>query len=126
MGSVEVEYIIPPGFSDIANPITIVEIPFCTKNEVFSQKFMRKFHNFTGSKFDFQIKWITRKTKTLLNGRISVYILLIKYTTVFAVAENYVEETVRNLKTKWNEHNMPSEISNLSRHLNNNITHHFI
>ena len=35
--SVEDDYIIPPGF---------VEVSFCTKNEVSSKQFMKKFHDF--------------------------------------------------------------------------------
>ena len=65
--SVEDDYIIPPGFFVIAKPVIIAAVPFCTKNEVSSKQFMRKFHNFTGSKFDLQIKWITRKTTLFLN-----------------------------------------------------------
>ena len=39
--------------------------------------------------------------------------------------ETYIGETVRNVETRWNEHNMPAEKLNPSKHLNNNITHHF-
>ena len=63
--SVEGYYIIPPGFFDIAKPALIVQIPFCTENEVSSKQCTRMFHKFTGSKFDLRIKWITRKTETL-------------------------------------------------------------
>ena len=38
--SVEDDYIIPPGFFDIAKPVIIVEVPFCTKNEVSSKQFL--------------------------------------------------------------------------------------
>ena len=62
--SVEDYYIIPPRFFDIAKPVIIKEVPFCTKNEVSSKEVMQTFHNFTGSKFDLRITWITRKTKT--------------------------------------------------------------
>ena len=65
--SVEDDYIIPPRFFDIAKSVIIIEDSFCNKDEVFSKQFMRQFHNFTGSKFDLQVKWITRKTKALLN-----------------------------------------------------------
>ena len=54
--SVEDDYIIPLGFFDIAKPVIIIEVPFCTKNEVSSKEFMRKFHNFAGSKFDLRIE----------------------------------------------------------------------
>ena len=43
---------IPSELFDIAKPVIIVEVPFCAKNKVYSKQFMRKFHNFTGSKFD--------------------------------------------------------------------------
>ena len=39
--SVEDDYIIPPGFFDIAKPVIIKEVLFCTKNEVPSKQFMR-------------------------------------------------------------------------------------
>ena len=38
--SVEDDYIILPGFFDIAKPIVIAEVPFCTKNEISSKEFM--------------------------------------------------------------------------------------
>ena len=49
---------------------------------------------------------------------------------MFAVAEKlrnnyYIGQATRNVETRWNKHNMPSEKSNLSKHLNTNITHHF-
>ena len=34
------DYIIPPGFFDIAKPVFIAEVPLCTKNEVSSKEFM--------------------------------------------------------------------------------------
>ena len=51
-----VEYIIPPGLFDIAKPVIIIEVSFCTKNEVSSKQFMRKFHNFKRAAFDLRIK----------------------------------------------------------------------
>ena len=51
---------------DIAKPIIVVEVLFCTKTEVSSKQFMQKFYNFTGSKFDLWIKWI--KTIFKLKG----------------------------------------------------------
>ena len=41
---------------DIARPVIIVEVPFCTKNGISSKQLMRKFYNFTGSKLDLRIK----------------------------------------------------------------------
>ena len=47
--SVEDDYITPPGFVDIAKPVIIKEVPFCTKNEISSKQCRQKFHNLTGS-----------------------------------------------------------------------------
>ena len=47
--SVEDDYITPPGFFDIAKPVIIEEVPFCTKNEISSKQCRQKFHNLTGS-----------------------------------------------------------------------------
>ena len=82
---------------------------------------MRKFHSFTGSKFDLSIKWITRKTKTLFKLKDKLYIQPVKC----VCGETYIGETTRNVETRWNERNMPSVKSNPSKHLNSNITHHF-
>ena len=113
-------------FFDIAKPIIIIEVPFCTKNEVSSKQFMQKFHNFIGSKFDLQIKWITRKTKTLFKLKDKCLHPACKICQgVCSCIETYIWETARNVETRWNKHNMPSEKSNLLKHLNSNITHHF-
>ena len=85
---------------------------------------MQKFHNFTRSKFDLQIKWITRKTKTLFKLKNKclqpAYEIYHSFTAVYhSCEETYLGETITN------EHNMPSEKSNLSKHLNTNITDHF-
>ena len=56
---VEVDYIIQTGFFDIAKPVIIAEVSFSPK------QFMRKFHNFAGTKFDLRIKRITRNMEAL-------------------------------------------------------------
>ena len=86
---------------------------------------MRKFHNFTGSKFDLRIKWITRKTKTLFKLKDNCLHQACKiYHSACSCGETYIGEIVRNVGTRWNIHNIPSEKSNPSKHLNSNITHH--
>ena len=47
------------------------------------------------------------------------------YHGVYSCGRTYVGETVRNVDSRWNKHNMPSEKLNPSKHLNSNITHHF-
>ena len=87
---------------------------------------MRKFHNFTGSKFDFRIKWITRKMKSLLKLKDKCLHPACKiYYGVCRGGETYIGETIRNLESRWNQHNMSSEQSYPSKQLNGDITHHF-
>ena len=87
---------------------------------------MRKFHNFTGSKFDLRIKWITRKTKTLLKLMDKCVHPACKiYHGVCSCGETYIGETIRHVETRWNEQKIPSEKSNPSKHMNSNITRHF-
>ena len=79
-----------------------------------------------GSKFDLRIKWITRKTKTLFKLKDKCVHPACKiYRGVCSWGETYIGETIRNVKTRWNEHNIPSEKSNPSKLLNSNIAHHF-
>ena len=47
------------------------------------------------------------------------------YHGVYSCGKTYVGETVRNVDSRWNKHNMQSEKLNPSKHLNSNITHHF-
>ena len=101
--SVEYDYIIQPWFLEIAKSVIIVEVSFCTNNEISSKQFLRKFHNFTGSKFDLRIEWITRKTKALSELKDKCLDLAYKiYYGVYSCGETYLGETVRNVQTRGN------------------------
>ena len=61
---------------------------------------MRKFHNFTESKFDLRIKWITRKTKTLSKLKNKCLHAACKMCDgVCGPTETFLGETVRNVET---------------------------
>ena len=47
------------------------------------------------------------------------------YLGVCSCGETYIGENIRNVETRWNEHNISSEKPNPSNHLNSNITNHF-
>ena len=47
------------------------------------------------------------------------------YHGVSSCGETYIGETIRNVETRWNKYNMPSEKLNHSKHLNSSITRHF-
>ena len=71
------------------------------------------------------IKWITTKMETLFKlKRKCLHPACKIYYDVFCCSETYIGGTVRNVKIRRNEHNMPPEKSNPSKHLNDNLTHH--
>ena len=44
------------GFFDVPKKVVLVDIPYCSKNEEFSKRFMKKFDVFTDNKCDICIK----------------------------------------------------------------------
>ena len=59
------DYIILPVFLDVPKKVVLVDIPYCPKNEEFSNRFMKKFDVFTDNKYNIRITWITKKVKQL-------------------------------------------------------------
>ena len=43
----------------------LLEIPDSEQNEIASKRFIKKFHQFTGDKYDIAVKWLTKKVKSL-------------------------------------------------------------
>ena len=123
----DLEYIIPSGFFDEDLPVVLVEISFCDKNEFVSKQFIKKFNSFTQVLYDLRVQWFTKKTKTLFRLKDPCIHPVCKiYKGVCSCGKEYIGETVRNVEMRWNEHNKPSDKSNPSKHLVNNIQHYFI
>ena len=61
--STEDDYIIPPDFFDIPKLLVLAEIPYCSRNETLSKRFIKKFHELTNNSYEIRIKWITKKVK---------------------------------------------------------------
>ena len=121
-----IDFIIPPGFFDVKPPVILIEIPYCDKNEVASKQFIKTFNKFTNDKYDIRIKWLTRKIKTLFKLKHPCIHLACKiYKGVCTCAETYIEETIRNVEIRWKEHNIPSDKSNPSKHINSHIDYIF-
>ena len=103
-----------------------VEIPYCELNENASRKFIRKFYEFTGNRYQLVIKWKTKKVKNLFfikdkNPHLSLQI----YEGVCSCGDNYIGETERNVVTRWEEHENPGHNSEPAKHLKANPTHTF-
>ena len=121
-----INFIILPGFFYVKPPVILTEIPYCDKNEVASKQFIKKFNKFTNDKYDIRIKWLTGKMKTLFKLKDSCIHPACKiYKGVCICGEKYTEETIQNVETRWKEHNIPSDKSNLSKHISNHIDHIF-
>ena len=50
---------------------------------------------------------------------------MISATNVCIYGETYIGETIRNIETRWKEHNTPSDKSNPSKHINSHLDHIF-
>ena len=119
-------YIIPPNLFEEEKPFILIEIPFCERNENKSKDFLRKFHDFTNSKYRISIKWITKKVKGFfpLKDK-NMYPSCKIYEGICICNENYMGETKRNTITRWSEHNNPTKDSEPAEHLKRNIDHFF-
>ena len=67
--NVENELIIPEFFFQEIKRRIIIEIPFCVKNEIATKRFITKLKAFTHDKYEFIIKWITKKVKQLFSTK---------------------------------------------------------
>ena len=80
-------------FCHVAKLVIIAEFFFCTKNQVSAKYFMQQFFNLIGSKFELQIKWITRKAQCLHPACKICH-------GVYKCGETYMGETVGNVETR--------------------------
>ena len=54
-------FIIPPNMFAVKKPFLLLEIPYCEQNKIASKRFIKKFNQFTGDKYDIAVKWSTKK-----------------------------------------------------------------
>ena len=119
------ELIIPPWLFEVKK-ITLVKIPYGLKNERSSKQFIKKFDKFTNDTIDVQIKWLTRKVKTLIRVKDNLCIKPVKFIKVIAhVVRKYIGKTIGNVEVCWDEHKNPMKMSNLSKHNKDNLNNVF-
>ena len=122
----DIEFIIPPWLFEIKKKITLVEIPYCLMNESSSKQFIKKFDQFTNDTFHVQIKWLTKKIKTLFKVKDkSLHQACKIHKGVCSCGESYIGKTIRNVEVRWDEHNNPMNKSNLLKHIKDNLDHVF-
>ena len=96
-------------------------MPFSKKNEHFSKRFCKKLEFYTNGKEKFNIIWSTRKLKSLFKIKDSVkHLSCVVYQGVCSRGNNYIDETIRNVVTRIDEHEHPN-----GKHLKNNPGHQF-
>ena len=110
--------LIPPSLFEEKKQFLLVELPFCEKKETVSKTFIKKLHDFTDHKYDTAIKWITKKTNSLLplkdkNQHPSCKI----YKGNCSCGEVYIGETKRNVSIRVNEHEKWNGNSEPAKHL---------
>ena len=121
-----IDFIIPPRFFDVKRPVILNEIPYFDNNEIASKQFIKKFNKFTNDKHDIRIKWLTRKMKTLFKLKdLCIHSACRIYKVLCTCGETYIGETIHNVETRWKEHDIPSDKSNPSKHINSHIDHIF-
>ena len=121
-----IDYIIPPYFFDVPIPTTVIEIPFCEKNEQAVKMFLQKLDNFTKGHINVRIIWKTKKVKQLFSLKDkNPYPACVIYEGQCSCGTQYIGETKRNAIVRWTEHNDPCKDSEPSRHLKDHLDHIF-
>ena len=120
------DYIIPPDFFDIPQPLALAEILYCPRNESLPKRFIKRFHELTNNSYTDRIKWITKKVEQLfkLKSR-NPHSACVIYERVCVCKQGYIGETGRNIELQWEEHENISKDSDPAKHLKENLSHKF-
>ena len=114
------------GFFDFSKKVVLVHIPYCPKNKNILKRFMKRFDAFTDNKYDIFISWITKKGKQFFKLRSrNTHSPCAIYKDVNSFQQSHIDETIRKVETKWQEHEYKRKDSEPSKHLSNNPTHSF-
>ena len=103
-----------------------IHLPFSLSNESFVKRFISKLNYFTNEKCKFNVVWNTRKVQSLFpwKDKVDHYSCVI-YWGDCSCDQNYIGETVRNAKIRWNEHEYKNSKSEPAKPLKENPTHKF-
>ncbi len=120
------DVIIPSFLFEEPRKFILVDLPFCQSNETLTKRFLDKLNSFTEYRIDIAIKLSKRKVKKLFPLKEkNPYPACKIYEGVCSCKENYIGETKRNVKTRWNEHENPTKDSEPAKHLNQFPNHKF-
>ena len=101
-----------------------IHLPFSPSNESFAKTFIKKLNYFTIEKCKFNVVWNTKKIQSLFPLKNKVHhCSCVIYRGDCSCNQNYIGETVRNAKIRWNEHEDKNSKSEPAKHLKENPTH---
>ena len=84
--------------------LVVIRLHFPPKNEKFSKRFISKLQTFTNGKVRYHIIWNAYKIQFLFNNKDKVlHLSCVIYKSVCSCGADYVGETIRNVKIRWNE-----------------------
>ena len=97
-----------------------------TLNEIKSKRFLKKFYKFTSNSFRMVIMWKSINMRPIfpLKDK-SDYKSCVIYKGDYSCGSCYIGETKCSAEDRLNEHNNPTKISELPKHLQNNSKHFF-
>ena len=85
--------------------LVVIRLPFAPRNEKLSKRFISKLQNFTNGKIRFNIIWNTCKIQSLFNNKDKAsHLHYVIYNGVCTCGADYIGETIRNIKARWDEH----------------------
>ena len=88
------------------------------KNEKVSKLLLKELRVFTIEKYDFRIVWKTMKVRQVFPLKEkNPYPSCKIYEGVCSFKQNYIDETKRNVITRWSEHENPNKDSAPAKHL---------
>ena len=84
--------------------LVVIRLPFAPRYEKISKRFISKLQTFTNGKVRFNIICNTRKIQSLFNNKDKVqHLSCVIYKGVCSRGADYIGETIRNIKIRWNE-----------------------
>ena len=110
----------------VKKPFLMLEIRYCEHNEMASKQFTKKFHQFTGEKYDIAVKSLTKKVKsrfTLKDWNLHPSCKI--YKGVCSCGETNIGETIGNVEERWSEQNSVDNKSEAAKRLADNKEHSF-
>ena len=111
----------------VKKPFLLLEVPYCEQNEIASKWSIKKFHQFTGDRYDIAVKWLTKKVKwifTLKDCNLPPSCKI--YKGVCSCGETYIGETICNVEERWSEQNSADNKSEPAKNLADNKEHSFL